>query len=521
MPIILQGLPANDPKSRIARQFLFAQGGTEGFVGGRDIVLVGNALGGTEPVEATPATPFQNAADVYARVGRKGEIACGWRVLNQVAPNATVWPCVVAQNGGATASTTTFTIATTADAASTIAVSWGGRTLQVGVQTGDIIGTQATNVANAINGDPDLPFTAATGGGGGAVITLTTSNAGPRYTSIMNAVRMAYLTPIASSVTKGAVVAGTTADSFTNALAALAAKEIYYHVPSATMPIGGGAPTAADHQIGEYIANINAWALPSVGYSEQVIFGLDATQAQAATVATASAANAVLAKFIRVNANDWTSFMVACHAAGALWLKENSYAGASMTNYTTNSAIGTVFNVPDPFLKTNRPTPTEISADLNNGVTPVCFTSQGGAFFNRMITSYNVLPGTSNKDYDAREGHIPSVIHYAWAYCYSRWLKQRQQNVAADLPKGRRPIPGFNTPGGLLALLNNVVDVLSSTAAPQGIPILDPSPDAVARMKASIFVQQTNNGLAASVDWEPARHDNQDDFLVLQGGANT
>lgn len=518
----LLGIPANDPKSRIARQFLFAQGGAEGYVGGRDIVLVGNAIGGTEPVESVPLTPFANQADVFARVGRRSPLAWMWRVLNMVAPQATVWPCVVATGGGA-AAYVTFTFATTADNASTISIQWGTKNIQVGVSSGDTPATQATNVANAISADPDVPFTASPST---AVVTVTAACVGPRGTNIMAALRVLYITTIATTVTKSSVTAGTTADSFANALAALATKEIYYHVPECTCAettfYSATSVTATDGGVGQYIANINAWALPAVGYSERVIFGVDATQAHAATAATSAAANAVLATFARVNQSDWTPAMVAAHVAGVLWLMENTYAGASLTNYTTNSILGTVFNIPDPYNKANRPLAAEISLDLNNGVMPVCFTSQGQAYLNRGIDSYNVLPGTSAKDYDARESHIPSVIHYSWAYAYSRWLKQRQPNVMGNLPAGRRPVPLFNTPSGLGALLNNCVDVLSSTACPSNnTPILDPSPDAVARMKASIFVQQTNNGLQASLNWEPVRHDNQDDFLVQQGGANT
>lgn len=520
MPIQLVGIPVGDPKARIARQFLFSQGGETGVAGGRDIVIVGNAVGGTEPVETVPSTPFLNLSDCYSRVGRRGELSWMFRIIQQIAPQATVWPCVVAEAGGAAAATVNFTFATAADAASTIVINIMGRTLQVGVSSGDTAIQQATAVVAALSSDPDVPVTASNGGT--AVVAVTAVNKGPRSTAILNAMRMSYFTPIASTVSKGSVTAGTTSDNFTNAIAALAAKNIYYHAPACTMPIGGGAPTVGDNGIGDYIAAINSWSLPGVGYDNQVCFGLDATQAQGATVATASAANAVLAKFFRVHGNDIPSSMVAAAGAASLWLEENTYAGASLTGYTTNSIKGTVLPIPDPYVKTNRPLASEITADLNNGVTPVCFTPNGQAFFNRVINSYSVLPGTSAKDYDAREGHIPSVVHYAWEYAYNRWLKQRQPNVMNDLPKGKRPPPGFNTPGGLASFLINVIDTLSSTACPSNnTPILDPSPEAVARMKASVYTQLTNNGLGASVAWEPVRHDNQDDFLIVQAGANT
>jgi hypothetical protein len=210
--------------------------------------------------------------------------------------------------------------------------------------------------------------------------------------------------------------------------------------------------------------------------------------------------------------------MVAAHHAGVRWLLEQAYPGASLTGYTYGDA--TPFYIPDPANKSNRPTSSEITADLNNGVTPVCFTPLGVPYLNRAITSYSVLPGTATKDYRARESHIPSVIHAAWAYARARWMATKQPNVMGDQPAGARPIKGFNTPGGMRQLLASCIDVLSSSASPWGMPILDPDPEALKRMRKSIFVEQRADGFGVSVSWEPVRHDNRDDFRILQGGPN-
>lgn len=514
--INLLGLASGDPKARIARQIVFAQGQSTGRVPGRAIVLVANKIGGTEIVE-TINGPIQDSNDGYARFGRRSALMWMYRTAIMVAPQATIYGIAVAEGASATAASVTFTFATTADAVSTISVQWGTKNIQVGVAVGDTPTTQALNVSNAILADKDVPFSSSPSAG---VVTITCSNNGPRGSLVLTPLRMVYLVAIATTVTKSSITAGTVADDVTNALTALGQfGQIYYHVLEATATSG---VTSSDGGVGQYSQFIATQSLPANGKDQQFFVGMDGTQSQGTTVATSSAFNNPRGKLIRVHGNDWTPGMVAAHSCGAHWLMESQYAGASMTGYTTNSAIGTIFNIPDPFNKANRPTATEISADLNNGVVPVEFLSDGTARFNRSITSYSVLPGTSSKDYNAREGHIPSVIDYAWEYLFSRWQKNRQANVMDDLPKGKRPLPNFNTPGGLKAVINSVIDVLSSTVCPSNnTPILDPSPDALQRMRDSVYVEKTNNGLAAAINWEPVRHDNQDDFLIRQTGADT
>jgi hypothetical protein len=268
--------------------------------------------------------------------------------------------------------------------------------------------------------------------------------------------------------------------------------------------------------VGEYCDFIRTQGSPTNGKDQQVLFGIDGTTSEAAAVATSTAANLATAAFYRVHGSDWTSGMVAAHMAGVRWLLEQAYPAASLTGYAHGDA--TPFYIPDPYNKANRPTSTEITADLNNGVTPICFTPLGSPNINRGVTSYSVLPGTANKDYRARESHIPSVIHASWAYLRQRWQRTKQGNVMGDLPAGARPLKGFNTPGGMKYLLASCIDTLSSNASPWGRAILDPDPAAVKRMKDSIFVEQRADGLGVSVDWEPARHDNKDDFQILQGG---
>lgn len=511
MALSLTGIPADSPLARVSREFRYAQGEFGTSSPGRAIVLVGNKTSAGSETLDTLGEPIQDTADCYARFGRRSEVAWMYRALRRVAPTATVSAVAVTEGSGAAAATVDFTFATAASGVSTIRIDWGGERLEVGVASGDAAATQATAVNAKINANPDLPFTASVSS---AVLTVSAANLGPRHTQVLNSLRISYAVTVATTVSKGSVTAGTTADDFTAALAALANTTIYYHVPACTATSG---VTATDNGVGEYCEFIRTQSAPAVGKDQQVIFGLDATQSEGTAVATSSVANLVRAHFYRTKSNDWTSAMVAAHMAGVRWLKEQAYPAASLTGYANGDA--TPFGIPDPFDKSNRPTATAATADLNNGVTPIMFTPAGGAYLNRDVTSYSVIPGTSTKDYRAREGHIPSTLDAAWAYLLGRWMATKQPNIAGDPLRGARPIKGFNTPGGMKRLVNSAIDVLSSSASPfDNMPILDPDPAAVARMKASVFVEQRADGIGVSVSWEPVRHDNKDDFLILQGG---
>jgi len=515
MAINLTGLPIDSPLARVAREFRYAQGEFGISSPGRAIVLVGNKLSaGSETVE-TLGAPIADTNDCFARFGRRSEIAWMYRALRMVAPQATVSAIAVAENGSAAAASVVFTFTTTADAASAIRIEWGGQRWEVGVASGDTAIVQAAAVAAKINADPDVPFTAAVGSSpNDHKVTVTTSNLGPRSGQLLAALRLSYVTTIATTVSKGSVTAGTGADDVTNALAALATTTIYYHVPSCTATSG---VTATDSGVGEYCQFIRAQSAPDVGKDCQVLFGLDASASEAAAVATSTAANLVRAAFYRTEDNDWPSWMVAAHMAGVRWLKEQGYPSASLTGYANGDT--TPFAIPDPYDKSKRPSSTAATTDLNNGVTPVMFTPGGAPYLNRAVTSYSVLPGTSSKDYRARESHIPSALDAAWAYVYSRWAAIKQPNIAGDPVAGARPLKGFNTPGGVKRLILSAIDVLTSAACPfDNMPILDPDPAAVKRMKDSVYVEQRADGIGVSVSWEPVRHDNKDDFLILQGG---
>lgn len=516
----LTGISPFSPRPGITRELLFAQG--SGGTGGqrRDVVLVGNktagasrTLDGNGDATETIQGAFGSIQDVEERYGRKSEIYWAYKCFVDVDPGANIFICAVAENASAAAATRTYTFATAASDTTTLIIEWGGESTEVTVASGDTAITQAAAAVSAITKQVYWPFTAAVGGSGSEhIVTITASNGGPRGDLVVGRVRMRYRKSVATTITVGSVSSGTGADDFTNAIAAVAQSEFFYHVISATATSG---VTSTDNGVGEYISGIVTQALPANGKDQEVHIGLVSTQANATTVATSSAANSVHAFFHHAENNDWTPFMLAAHCCAAKRSQEIAHPSANLTGYTNSDS--TIFKVPDPFDKNDRPTGTEIDADLDNGVTPIAFGPNGAAYIVRMVSSRSWLGSSSAKDYRAREGHIGSAIKYAWAELKSRYVATRQPHVAADPIKGQKPLAGITYPSAVRALISGLIDDLAGPAV-GGIPVLDPSPDAVARMKASVAVVALPDGVSATVDFEPVRHLNKIQTLVKQTG---
>ena len=227
-----------------------------------------------------------------------------------------------------------------------------------------------------------------------------------------------------------------------------------------------------------------------------------------------SAANSVYATFFRVKDSDWTPGMVAAHCMAAKRRKEFVYPAASLRDLTQSDEV--TFAIPDPYDKADRPDEIDVAADLNNGITPVCFRPNGQAYLPRQITSYSVLSGAT-KDYRARPGHIPSVVFEFWEELARRFDAQRQDAVAADPIPPAKPLAGVMYPSAMRSMVNRLVDDMAGPFS-NGKPLLDPSPEAIRRMKDSLVVELNAAGFGVQCLVEPVRHDYFDDFLINQGG---
>jgi phage tail sheath gpL-like len=509
----LTGISPQDPTPGIRRELLFAQGNTSTAGKRRDVVLVGNKTSSGSETTNTLGTAVLSSQDMEDRFGLRSELRWMYNKYVSVDPLATIYAIAVPEGGGAAAATKTVTFTTTATSSGTIVVEWGGESIQVSVASGDTAIVQAAALTAKINQQPYWPFTAAQGAPtNDHIVTLTAANLGPRSDYSIARVRCRALKSYGTTIAVSSVASGTTADDFTTALSALTAAEIYYHVAACTATAG---VTATDNGVGEYITSIVNEAMPAVGKEQIVCFGLLGTQSQATTVATSSAANSVRAVFWHAENNDWTPAMLAAHCTAVKRSQEIAHPAANLRDYTNSDS--TPFQVPDPYDKNDRPTATEISADLDNGVSPIAFDNSGAAKIVRQVTSRSWLGSSATKDYRAREGYIVSVIDYAWSVVKSRYVAIRQPHIAADPADGQLPVKGMTYPRDIKALILGVIDDLAGPFV-GSIPLFDPSPDAIARMKKSVAVVDMNDGTSATADFEPVRANDKGNFRINQAG---
>ncbi|MGK3981312.1 hypothetical protein WMF38_57475 [Sorangium sp. So ce118] len=517
----LTGISSTSPRPGTKRELRFAQGTKSNAGQKRAVVFVGNKTGGTSSADGMGDTlnavrgPIGTSQDFEDRCGKRSELNWMYKKYTAVDPNAEIYVVIVPENGSATAATRAFTFVNAATDTTTGIIEWGGERIEYTVNSGDTAIAQAAAALAKINADAYLPFSAAVGGSGSEhILTVTASNAGPRGDLVLGRVRIRNAKSVATTITAGSVTGGTGADDFTSALDALSHYEIYYHVAACTATSG---VTATDNGVGEYITFINTQALPAYGKEQIVNFGLVGTQSQATTVATSSAANSVNAVFWHAENNDWTPGMLAAHCTAVKRSQEMLHPAANLAGYTNSE--NTPFQVPDPYDKNDRPTETEQDSDLDNGVTPIAFYPDGTSYIVRQVTSKSWTGSSATKDYRAREGHIPSVVHYFWGEVESRYgvAKQQSPHVAADPVKGQKPVKGVMYPSAVSKIILGVIDDFSGPAI-GSIPLLDPSPDAIARMKASVDVVDMNDGTSAICDVEPVRHNLKGHFLINQTG---
>jgi len=506
-----------NPAGRTAgdwREIFFAQGESGGVSASRDVLIYGNKTSaGSETVD-TISTPILHDADAVARFGARSEWYLLYRKYVEVDPSAKIYGCAVTESGG-TAATKTVTFANgAASDTTTCTIEFIGESTSFTVTKGDTAITQAANFATAFNAanSSRWPATAAAGNSpNDHIVTITTSEKGPRSDYFLTGLRCTYAKSVTTTATVSAVSSGTTADDFTTAYAAAALGEYYYQVnPSYT----GSAPTSTDNYVGEGLLTvITNGALPLSGKGQQMFFGLICAQATATTIATDSDANHVRAKFYRSKNSDWTPGMLAAYNAAVQRLEETKHPAASLTGYRNDSARSRKFSIPAPFARSDWPTATEIEADLANGVVPICFDTAGNAYLNRSITSYSER-SSGVKDYRASEGHIPSVMDFTWALIKQRWLETKQPFVANDPVQGQKPSPGVSYPSSLRTLVWKVIDDLTGPN-PLGQytgPIL--APDKIQQMKDSVVVTKVAGGLTCSANFFAVEHLNKSEWTL-------
>lgn len=509
----LTGVDPNDPIPGIIREIRFQQGATSGSGNSRPTVLLANCTSGSTTVDAagTPLNsligPLSDEQDCINHAGYRSEALLMYRKYVAVDPDAPLYLILVPEGSSATASTCTLTVTASpgpgATAVAAAAVTLLGETVEAAVQTGDTPATIAANLATAINNQIFWPVTAAVGIAPNThVITITAANKGPRGDDVLRTLRARLLNPNGISIAKSAITSGAVDDDFSAAYDELANAEIYYQVSAKTAT---GAVSAADHGVGQHAEFVKAQALPTVGKGAIAIFGLVGDAATAATVGL-TVNNVRVVLYHAINA-EWTPAMIAAHYGAAKRSREIAHPGANLRNYGLRG--NDVSQLPDPFMKSDRLTKTEMRSDLNNGVTPIGHTNTGQAFIVRQITA--ACQTNAVYDYRAREGHIPSCTDYFWDSVNTSYASQMQDFVADDLKPGQKPLQNVEYPSGLRAIINTEIDRAITF---NGGPYLDPSVQD--EMKAATVVVRLPDGLSARTNPVAVKHNNKGQFLILE-----
>lgn len=471
----LTGIDPNNPLAAERREFFPGAGVASGGGSSRPILIFApKTSAGSETVD-TLGDPIQDESDCVSRFGARSLARWMYKLCAGVAGAARI--NIIAPTEAGTAATRTFTFATTATASTTCFIDWGSETASFSVQTGDTAIVQAAAAAAAINAasDSSWPMTAAIGGVGNEhIVTITSSCTGPDGLLITDRVRMRYLRFAGTTITAAASAGGTGTQDFTAAYTAAGASDAYYHVSSQTTT---SAPTATDNGVGEHIALIKSNVGPAVGKSCVGIFGLVGTQAQATTVATASAANSAYVHFIHEENNPWHPGMLAAYHAGIFWREQIAHPGANLNEYAATDSRP--YSVPAPYTKSDWLTEAEQIADANNGVCPIGRRANGDPVLKRHVTSRSLNSGGST-DYRARPGAVPSVLFFYWETLYARWQTLKQQFIDDDPPAGVFPKPNVTTPSDLKAAANKLIaDLCEGTPLGTFVgPILSPSQEA-------------------------------------------
>lgn len=504
MALVLTGIDVNDPTPGLKREIATNRGASGGATQSRKAFLWGNKISsvGSASVDGLgwpvnePVRIDGGEAEVINRYGYRSELLNQFRVFRKHNPSSTVWMAFVAPGTGS--ASVQFTFATAATAAGKVTIDTMGEKVEVAIANGDTAATIATNVIAAIN--RQLYWLVSASSGGAGIVTVTATIAGSRFDHYCTYIRMYFDKSLGTTVTKSAVTGGSTDDDDTGLMTALGAWDFYYHVnPKSTT----SSTSSTDNGIGEHLAYITDAVGPANGKQGVLITGQVGTAAQGTTVATSM--NSEFAFHVCAKNNDYSPGMLAAAFAGVLSYAELTNRAPNLVDYGKRSSNDKLF-VPDPYTKSDRWTSTEIKTLLNNGCTPINFTSEGVPYIVWYVTTRSL--SNSVNDYRSRPGHIPSVCFDFWESFQSSWLSTVQPNVANDPLRGEKPLPLFTYPKDAKALLADTIDQKIDTSP----ATLDPSQRVP--MKESIVAERLTSGIAARVGIGAVRHMLKAHFLI-------
>lgn len=432
--ITVQGLPSSRKTPGVFLAVLLGGTPTSAGEAPKKILLIGNkittAITAASPSFTIAAGSQANAAPVFLAsaddaatyFGRGSEIHRMAKAAFAQYPAALVYGCASAESGGSRA-TGVLTFAVTATAAFTIRMTIAGLVIEIPVASGDTPTVIGTAVATAILQYPDLPATAQFSAG---VVTVTAKHPGPRGNDLVVRAQFVNSAGIPTEITESSTTSpgattgiwsstatvestvhlagGTTADTVTTALAALAATK-YDRIVSSYRDA-----TAVD----AIAAQVDSMEGVTTQLRQQFMYGVQGTYA--ATVTLATGRNDSLGQCVWQYNSPTPPEEFAAQSAAARLIGDGVVGGVHIGESTRPNAnldgCMLATTLASPFAA-ETPTSTEIEGALNNGITPLQPSSSraGYAEIVRSITTRS-LDGSGAQNYSVIDTATPTVCQY-------------------------------------------------------------------------------------------------------------
>ena len=470
--IPLIGLATTDfvPGTYIAVNF--AQGPSAGTAAPITLLLMGNATAASYVNTNTLYDGYvfgpdvegftcSTEADVINLFGAGSELHRMFRRVAKVNQGTTPVYLLAVKESTGSAATGVATFTTTATGNGSVRCYVGDQFVDVAVTTGDTVDTVATNLKAQINSQANWGVTADNSSG---VLTITAKQKGLRSNKLRFAVRV---TGVGVGTTSSAqnfafLSGGSTADSWTNALATINPKKFTYIV-------SGGEDSSTTGNLGLLVAQVASNALPIPGIRQRVFGGN--VDSLGTVNAFAKALNSPLADVVWQPNSNLTPAELAAYTAGAVCLGESQSVPILNWDYLgTTPQTAPLWQVSAPFDGTT-PSRNDLKSALVSGVTPVATLPGGRSSLVSLITTYSQDPVTSNLDTRVRDHSIVTVMFLAADLIQSVVSQSFANKQAGDDPaKGAKPPTSqVVTPGIVKATINKVISRMGDNGLLQNV----------------------------------------------------
>ena len=506
--IALTGIPDNYPLPGTLVQINFAAGPASQASTIRSAILLGNKLStGSADVDGylygpTTAVPLQSEFDAISLFGAGSELHRMYRQFIARNPVTQLFAAPIKESTGSQAALS-LTLSGTPSAAGTIRVFTPEGPIDTGFASTDSLSDICDNVVANLNGNVNLPFTAAAAS---PSVVLTAKQKGLRGNWLRAGV-LVIGSGTGVSVTNPATgfmsffSGGTAADSNSEVISFLEGLGVRFYYQVSAAEDSTQFPALADA--------IAAQAAPAIGIRQRCFCG--SVDSAANTITVSTAANNPRAEIIALQDADIPPSELASVATAVYSLEENSL-GAQWTinfnGYGGDANTSAFWNVPAPLNGSAFSKTVQVSL-LNSGVTPIQVLAGGNTSLVRRITSY-FLDGSVN-DYRVRDSSQVTICDFFADDLSTQATLQFAGKIIGNDPTQGQPLPGPTvvTPRVFRSLINNLLSQYFNSQLIQNLSDI---------MAATVVIRETNPStrLSCEIPLQPAQILNQIGVVVDQ-----